>query len=818
MSVVRGLIGGAPTKTNFGKSRDVRTQEDKEHKRSKRGVFSGLRKDKGKDDEKHKENVKEKEISQPIPQVSRSPSVHLFRKSQGSDLPPTREVPAIQTSIEPQHVQQAQQPQHVPRASVYYPPPVAPSTRSSQTSQAALYQQYQRAGIDLDSPESDGTHHSVEYAEDRSHFSEQQELDHDQIHDRLHDPRHEHEHEQYQAFRTQISANNSEERYLPYQQEHQQHHQFGNVESGDSFLRPPSNSSREEIPSPITTPSLSQLNQDSRPSTAATNRHSAQSVSQAAQAVQATMARGEGPNGSLRPQLSQREARSDEQSPYPLPGQADPRARTSQQQVSDQGRSTPPPRSREDISQLDYAQLLQRHEELQAKYSKVKRYYFERENQVTQLQNTVANQRMSMSKTSLDDAQYTARFERLSQAINNLSFNIRKNWRAIPPWLRHVSNQDAHTVGTKEMTALGRACITRWLYESIFQQTFHPGVEPSLSAQLKRIEHSLRRGGQAGTLLTDEQRDDLTTKITNWRLTTVEGLHEMLVMQSEHFIEAMTKHWTNQLTESLKANLTDPPPPGLAEGVGMIIGQAVGIASNIPLESRDICIEYFMPGTPVNETYMKIEPQILPLSNPGVDERLMQQHAVERKGRDEGQEGDQDGSNEDGARERDVEAEIREATSKATANSAQHGGAAGSLGRNESIASNNSQATLKGLSEKQAKKSSFLGGFVSKKPSMSARGGERPDTATNNGGEGEDARGNVRQSMAIDPSSINSAANMNEGRIRFAAFVAVEVRGKGLGVNAPANNAAGKEPGSAATGQTPQPTVNVLFKAPVYEY
>jgi hypothetical protein len=489
----------------------------------------------------------------------------------------------------------------------------------------------------------------------------------------------------------------------------------------------------------------------------------------------------------------------------------------SQQQASEQGRNTPPPRSREDITQLDFTSLLARHEELQAKYSKVKRYYFEREAQVTQLQNTVANQRLSMSKTSLDDAQYTARFERLSQAINNLSFNIRKNWRAIPPWLRHVCNQDAHTVGTKEMTAVGRACITRWLYESIFQHTFHPGIEPSLSAQLKRIEHNLRRGGQAGSLLTDEQRDDLTTKITTWRLTTIEGLHDMLgSQQAEHYTETMNKHYTHQLTESLKANLTDPPPPGLVEGVGMIVGQAIGIAANIPLESRDICIEYFMPGTPLNETYMKVEPQIVALNNPGPDERVLQQQAAEAKARAEAQEGDQmsTASTDDGPR--DVEAEIREAAGKAASQTAQQ---PGQQGRNESVTSNASQATIKGSGDKQSKKSGLFGGFVNKKPSMSSRGGDRAEGAnTLSRAEGDDERGNVRNSMAVDPASMVPPAIANEGRIRFAAFVAVEVRGKGPGT-APASSAnSGKEPGSAAAGASPQSSVNVLFKAPVYEY
>ncbi|KIX94826.1 uncharacterized protein Z520_09516 [Fonsecaea multimorphosa CBS 102226] len=782
-----------PGQTTFGQSRQVRTIEDKEHKRSKRSFISSLIKDKSKDEDKQREKEKENGPPERKP-LGRSSSVHLLRKSH----------PPEHSSRDSYSTQTSPQSQHPSRHSTYYPPqpPADASTAPpDQTADQAQYEQYQRAPGQFDSPQSQLTHHSVDYAEDAPHFGPQ--------------------HDQYHAYHQSESASTSEH-YLPYQP---QQPRPNNVDSDPyHHLRPPSQASLGP-PSPITTPAHPQIAPDSRPSTAATNRYSSQSASQGQQPLQTAMARGDPPNGSIRQQLSQREARSEDQNQYQNQSQADPRVRMSQQAASDQGRSTPPPRSREDISQLDYNQLLQRHEELQAKYSKVKRYYFEREAQVTQLQNTVANQRLSMSKTSLDDAQYTARFERLSQAINNLSFNIRKNWRAIPPWLRHVCNQDAHTVGTKEMTAIGRACITRWLYESIFQHTFHPSIEPSLSAQLKHIEHNLRRGGHAGTLLTDEQRDDLTTKITTWRLTTIEGLQDVLnSQQAEHYAETMNKHYTHQLTESLKANLTDPPPPGLVEGVGMIVGQAIGIASNIPLESREICIEYFMPGTPVNETYMKIEPQIVALTNPGSDERMLQQQAAQAKAQEQAraqEEGDEmsTASTDDAPRDRDVEAEIREAAGKAASQAAQPPGAGGQQGRNESGPGISSQASVKGSGEKHSKKSSFLGGFVNKKPSISARGESRPEVAPSTGNEGEDSRGHVRNSMAVDPTQLAPQPGANEGRIRFAAFVAVEVRGKGPTSNPSAGGAnSGKEPGSAATGAVSQPAVNVLFKAPVYEF
>jgi hypothetical protein len=60
------------------------------------------------------------------------------------------------------------------------------------------------------------------------------------------------------------------------------------------------------------------------------------------------------------------------------------------------------------------------------KYKNVKRLYFDGKKeieqlsgQVEQLQNAIANQRMSQSRTSLDDSEYTTRFNRLNGAINN---------------------------------------------------------------------------------------------------------------------------------------------------------------------------------------------------------------------------------------------------------------------------------------------------------------------------------------------------------------------------------------------------------------
>ncbi|EXJ83517.1 hypothetical protein A1O1_07140 [Capronia coronata CBS 617.96] len=775
--------GPVPGQTTFGQSRHVRGEREKDHKRSKRSFITGLIKDKTRDEDKERE--KEKENAQGERRIGRSSSVHLLRKVHPSE-PISRESYSQQTS-----------PLYQPRHSVFYPATDI-SVATTQSDQAE-HDHYQGGQGHFDSPQSQTTHQSVGHAEDTPHLNPRQ--------------------EQYQAYHQSDSASTSEQ-YLPYQEPPSRP---TNADSDPyQHLRPSSQASFGP-PSPVANLPHTTHPHESRPSTAATNRYSVQSASQGQshQQQQGVMARGDPAIGPLRQQLSQRDTRSEELSQYP--SQQDPRLRMSQQ-VSEQGRNTPPPRSREDPSQLEYHQLLQRHEELQAKYSKVKRYYFEREAQVTQLQNTVANQRLSMSKTSLDDAQYTARFERLSQAINNLSFNIRKNWRAVPPWLRHVCNQDAHTIGTKEMTAVGRACITRWLYESIFERTFHPGIDPGLSAHLKNVERNLRRSGQ-NTFLTDEQRDDLITKLTTWRLTTIEGLQDVLNSpQAEQYKENLTKMFTHQLTESLKANLSDPPPLGLTEGVNMIVGQAIDIAANIPLESRDICLEYFMPGTPVNDAYMKIEAQLTPVTNPGLDERLAAMQAAQAAGPalQEGPDGNgmSTANTEDGPR--DVEAEIREAAGKTASQKAAQGSNLGPSGhppRTDSIASQSSQVTIKTPEEKQSKKPSFLGGFGKKTPSTrnDTRGGTGEAAgAAAAGHNGDEQRGNAREGIVADSTQL-VVPGANEGRIRFAAFLAVEVRGKGPGSNAGNSGTSQKETGSAAGGLS-QPFTNVLFKAPVYEY
>lgn len=494
----------------------------------------------------------------------------------------------------------------------------------------------------------------------------------------------------------------------------------------------------------------------------------------------------------------QRDSRMEEQDPrYQV---QDPRARMSTATGNEQGRSTPPPRGRDDMQNLDHQTLLQKYEELQAKYSKVKRYYFDREAQVTQLQNVVANQRLSMSKTSLDDAQYANRFERLNGAIQNLAFNIRKDWRRLPNWLAPACNRDACTTGTKEMTAVGRACIARWLYEHIFQTIFHPGIDERLSHDLKNMERALRR---SPSILTEEQRDDLLTKVTTWRLTTCESLAEVLNSRaSEAQQEAMSRRLTDELCAYLRSLLNDPAPPNLEGYLLPIVSQALSISSNLPLESRDICIEYYYPGALINETFMKLETGMTALTAPG--------SAPSREEYDESPEEDDTARSitSDTETSNDVEAQIREAARAAAGSS------------NNTVISTTSKDSKK---SKGFFSSGFSGGIVGNKkvPSSTGRGPSQTDLSKE--GQKEDEHAWTFDAMV---------RGQKEGKIRFAVFLAVEVRGKSP--KAPENGngngeksldkaagAASAGPGVSAggtSGGVGTGGVNVLVKAPVFGF
>lgn len=245
----------------------------------------------------------------------------------------------------------------------------------------------------------------------------------------------------------------------------------------------------------------------------------------------------------------------------------------------------------------------------------MKKYYFEKEAQLQQLQNTLAHQRLSQSRTSLDDSEYVNRFARLDGAINNLAFNIRKDWLAVPPWLSPFVNRDAHTQ-TREMVAVGRACVSRWLVDELLDRYFHPCLDPLLSAHLKIIERNLRRF--AAPTSSEEEREALMARISNWRLATLDGLQDMLSSpQADEYRNQLIEQLVKKLVENLTMNLRDPLQSGVEDAVIGIVQLAVGIAGNLPQESRDVCVHYVTPGSLANENLMKIESGLPALTNPG---------------------------------------------------------------------------------------------------------------------------------------------------------------------------------------------------------
>ena len=279
-------------------------------------------------------------------------------------------------------------------------------------------------------------------------------------------------------------------------------------------------------------------------------------------------------------------------------------------------------------------------------------------------------------------------------------------------------NKDATTMVTKEMTAVGRACISRWLVEELLDRYFHPGLEVTLSCQLKIIEKNLRRF--APPTPTEEEREALLAKISNWRLATLDGLQDMMASHDAAENRArLTEDLVQALTEDLRINLKEPAPPDLHTSVIGIIELAVVIAANLPLESRDVYVDYIMPGTLVNDDYMKIEGALPALTNPG--EGLSDTQSIGSG--DEKDEADRDSL-------KDISTQ---------------------------------QQVHQQAQQQHKKKAGMLSGLM----------GKKPVTATPPGSSRGSAPGELL------PQAIK------EERVRFAAFMSVEVRGKNMLIKAP---------------------------------
>ncbi|KIW04789.1 hypothetical protein, variant [Verruconis gallopava] len=286
------------------------------------------------------------------------------------------------------------------------------------------------------------------------------------------------------------------------------------------------------------------------------------------------------------------------------------------------GRDSPAPEQQQmapvelaDEEASSLLQLQKEHKELREKYQKVKKYYFEKEAQVHSLQNTLAHQRLAASRTSLDDSEYAARFSRLDGLITQLSFSIRKSWKTIPEFLQRTVNKDALTTGKQEMTAVGKAYMSHWLVSNLFDMYFHPSLELGLSKDLKEIWNNVRK--YCPPFQSGEEEEALNSKLVNWRMTTIDGLQERLrAPEAATHRSRLVEMLNEKMVGDMSLLLADPAPPDLAGGISMIIDLAVTVAQHIPMESRDVSVEYYYPGTPIATDLMKIENGIPALTTP----------------------------------------------------------------------------------------------------------------------------------------------------------------------------------------------------------
>lgn len=283
------------------------------------------------------------------------------------------------------------------------------------------------------------------------------------------------------------------------------------------------------------------------------------------------------------------------------------------------------------------------------------------------------------------------------------------------------------------MTAVGRACISRWLVDEIFDRYFHPSLDPTFSAQLKIIEKNLRRF--APLTPSDEEKEGLTAKISNWRLATLDGLSELLASaQAAEYRAALTETLQEKLKASLAMNLKQPPPAEL-DGVDSIIELAVGIAANLPLESRDVFVEYITPGVSVNEAYMKIETGLPALTNPGSSE-----------GHD---------TSDKSSEETTLEANTKDGASEDS-------GSLEERGQQQQQPRPGSVTAGKEAAAASKKKGGMFGGFIGGKKAGAVAGGSGP--------------------AAVQPPPQQQKM---EDKVRFATFMVVEVRGRSVLVKAP---------------------------------
>lgn len=401
------------------------------------------------------------------------------------------------------------------------------------------------------------------------------------------------------------------------------------------------------------------------------------------------------------------------------------------------------------------------------KYRKVKNLYFDSKAEVERLQNTLAHQRLSQSRTSLDDNEYISRFERLDGAIKNVAFEIRQSWKSIPSWLRGVINSGAEVKGGREMTVVGRASISRWVLDEIFEQFFHPSLDVNLSMHLKLIENNIRNGFPQPQSI--EEDDALSTKVCNWRITTLDALQSKINGKSAiEYRTHLSEHLVKTLVEKLQQHLHEPAPVGLLGGVQMIVDIAVGLAANLPLESRDVKVWYPLPGAIFDPKYMKCEALLPPLLNP-----THQKSSGEGDEKDDGTQGMEGG---------DSSVPPPPAKDEPKNMPSMKAGIAGLPPQAQ---------TQQSPKEQPGKKS--IGGFGRMKKVLqgSSGGTSQSPSSTNLPQSRSSPPPPNGVSQVLVPQQVVSSSQVQEGggkqseKVRVAGFMAIEVRGRSILVKAP---------------------------------
>ncbi|KAF8434704.1 hypothetical protein BGX38DRAFT_1287679 [Terfezia claveryi] len=429
----------------------------------------------------------------------------------------------------------------------------------------------------------------------------------------------------------------------------------------------------------------------------------------------------------------------------------------------------------------------------EAKYRKVKNLYFERNSEIERLQNTLAHQRLAQSRTSLDDSEYVSRFERLDGAIKNVAFEIRQSWKTIPPWLQPVTNHGAEAKGGREMTVVGRASISRWVIDEILERFFHPGLDAGLSIHLKTIERGIRRNHPEPHSI--EEDDALSSKVCNWRLTTLDALRQDLQSQNAAEYKArLTQLLVEKLVASLQTHLHEPTPPGLLGGVSMIVEIAVGLASNLPLESRDVRVWYPLPGIPFDGKFMKAEGQLPPLVQPiSVGEATVIEGSEKMEVDQQNPGGEENGVGKDPSLKASGSIHGPGVPGGQSGQGAQGGqgtqGGQGSQGVNRE-ASNSSNKSI----EQPKPRSLGVAGRLRQRVQEAAGRGHssdgrppigQPTPTGQQPGPPALPRGNSQVSLPADGVQAGQPPKEEQKTVRIAGFMAVEVRGRSILVKAP---------------------------------